>query len=417
MKRVVIANFYPIWPPIGGGQRRIFFLARELSKKFDVDIVTPNWGGLDQTTTFSPQLREIRVGVETQFQTLASQISTKSKMVLDVAYTMYWEECRLYNQVLTKLIASADVAATAHPYSIYPLLHCRGDREIPIIFDSQNVELKQKSSVLEPDSELLEVVRGVETAALKSSDHVIACSRNDALDFEKDYGIDASGVTIIENGVDALGVPVVPEDVLDDMRKKLGLTSRLVAVFGGSFHHPNLRAAERILNIAKQVPEIQFVLMGGVCNHTPVKKNTLQNVLAVGEVDDSTKWMLFRLADIGLNPMELGSGTNIKMFEYAAAGLVALSSPFGARGIELEPEHEFMVCKIEDMASKLAKLTVNDRPVLEAIGGAARRKITEIADWTAIGKRYIECFETVVAKFQAKRGSNHIDKKNDSESA
>lgn len=409
MKRAVIANFYPIWPPIGGGQRRIFFLARELSKSFDVDIITPDWGGVSKTTTFSPHLREIRVGVEAQFHRRASEVLASSKVLSDVAYVMHWDECVLYNEVLTKVLVSADVAATAHPYSIYPLLRGRGERDMPIIFDSQNVELKQKSSVLEPDSKLLEVVRGVETAALKSSDHVIACSRNDALDFEKEYGIDASTVTIIENGVDALGVPVVPEPVLDDMREKLGLTSRLVAVFAGSYHHPNFQAAERILDIAERVPGIQFVLMGGVCNHEAVKKNVLRNVLALGEVDESTKWMLFRLADIGLNPMELGSGTNIKMFEYAAAGLVVLSSPFGARGIELEPVREFMVCEIEDMASRLKSLTVNDRADLQAIGDAARRKVTEVADWSAIGKRYVDCFETVLTEFHAKQALKALE--------
>ena len=50
-------------------------------------------------------------------------------------------------------------------------------------------------------------------------------------------------------------------------------------------------------------------------------------------MDENTKWLLFNIGDFGLNPMEQGSGSNIKIFEYAAAGLVIVSTPFGVRGV------------------------------------------------------------------------------------
>lgn len=397
MKRIVIANFYSTWPAVGGGQRRIFYLARELSKQFDVELIVPDRNGRNETVVFGPNLREIRVAVEGRFRELEIKLDAEVQMAADVAYALHWDECALYNEVLAKRLAVSDACVTAHPYSIYALLQARGDTGIPIVFDSQNVELQQKSSVLERFPHLLEAVRDVEETALLKSQHAIACTPNDATTFAKEYGVDADQITIIENGVDALGVPHVPEDALTQIRTRLGLKDQLTAVFGGSFHHPNFSAADRILDFAKQIPDMQFIVLGGVCNYGPLRDTTLENVIRLGEVDETTKWMAFRVADIGLNPMDLGSGSNIKMFEYAAAELAVVSSPFGARGLGLKEESEFIVCALDEMRETLSALTIEDRARLADIGVAARQSVTRTADWSVIGKRYSACFSALTS--------------------
>lgn len=397
MKRIAIVNFYPTWPVEGGGQRRIFFLARELSKQFEVELIVPDRGGRNDTVTFGPNLREIRVAVEERFRDLEFKLNAEVQMASDVAYALYWSECAVYNEVLANRLAISDACVTAHPYSIYALLQARGDASIPIVFDSQNVELQQKASVLERFPHLLKVVRDVEETALLKSQHVIACTPNDANAFADEYGLDAGQITIIENGVDALGVPHVPENALTQLRARLGLKDKLSAVFGGSSHHPNFSAVERILDFAKHIPEMQFIVLGGVCNYGPLKDSTLSNIVRLGEVDETTKWMVFRVADIGLNPMDRGSGSNIKMFEYAAAGLAVVSSPFGARGVALKKESEFIVCTLDEMREMLGGLTVQDRARLSEMGAAARQRITKIADWSVIGTRYRACFSTLTS--------------------
>ena len=388
MKKVVIANFYPVWPPVGGGQRRIFYLARELSKEFDVEIVAPERSGTTKTIEFSRSFRECRVAVEAKFRNCEVKLDEEVRMAADLAYARHWEQCVQYQEVLATRLASADVAITAHPYSIAAIRAALGNRDIPVIFDSQNVEARQKLSVLKDFPAHIEVIRSIERMALEQSDLTLACSEADALAFGEDYGIDPSAVVIIENGVDAIGVPHVPGEVLAQIRARLGLEGRLSAVFGGSYHHPNFRAAERILEVAQQVPDMAFVILGSVCNHPMLQNPTNENVRCLGEVDESVKWLAFRTADIGLNPMELGSGTNIKMFEYAAAGLPAMSTGFGVRGIPLEAEIEYLPVEIEAMPRVLGSLTINDRERLAGIGKRACRKVTDLADWTAIGRRY-----------------------------
>lgn len=395
MKKIVIANFYNIWPANGGGQRRIFFLARELSKEFDVEIVVPAWEAMTNTVQFTSSFRLIRVAVEQRFTALARDLGKEAGMTADLAYTKYWSECQTYQDVLTKAVRRADVVVTAHPYSIYAILNARNRPDMPIVFDSQNVEVRQKASVLQEFPHYLEEIRRIERTALEASDRTLACSSLDAAGFAEEYGVDAARITIIENGVDAIGVPFVPPEKTSEMRSSLGISSRLMAVFGGSFHAPNIHAAESIIALAKKIPQMVFVFLGGVCNHSVLKSQRLKNVICLGEVDESTKWLVFNIADIGLNPMELGSGTNIKMFEYAAAGLAVLSTPFGARGIPLQPGQDFIVAEIGEMEAELGRLTVGDRERLEAMGQLARQKVKDVADWSTIGRRYSECFQSL----------------------
>lgn len=396
LKRVVIANFYPVWPPMGGGQRRIFFLARELSKVFDVELMVVDRMGVNKTTKFTQTFRETRVAVEARFRNFEHALEKRVKFSADIAYAMHWSECILYNELLAERAEAADVLITAHPYSMYALQKARLHRDVPIVFDSQNVELHQKAPLLGDNEDMLNALRQIEATALTASERVIACSREDAVSFGEEYGVDSSNIAIIENGVDALGVPHVPEDIRNCILDSLGFRDKLVSVFGGSLHFPNLKAVDRILDFARVAPDMVFLILGSVCNCDRLRAAVPSNVITLGEVDESVKWVAFAISDIGLNPMELGSGTNIKMFEYGAAGLAPVSSLFGARGIDLKPEENVILCDLDEMGSTLAGMSVADRRMLSRMGESAKDAITATADWSVIGQRYISLLKEII---------------------
>lgn len=389
MKRVVIANFYPIWPPLGGGQRRIFFLARELAKDFDVEIVVPERGGISQLTEFSSSFRQCCVAVEDQFRKSESDINQDVKMASDLAYATYWHQCIEYQSVLARRVANADVVISAHPYSIKAIRSALAGRDIPVIFDSQNVEFRQKFSILKDFPKYLETIRDIEKLALETSAMTIACSELDARGFEDEYGFNVDQVVIIENGVDTLGVQTISNDIIAQIRSRLNISDQVVSLFGGSMHAPNLLAVERILEFARDVPHMMFLILGSVCDHPPLKAaRAFGNVRCLGGVTESVKWIAFQIADIALNPMELGSGTNIKMFEYAAAGRATVSTAFGARGIPLVDGTDYLAAEIDAFPTVLGRLSHEDRPKLAEIGRHARDKVAAVADWSVIGKRY-----------------------------
>jgi len=58
-------------------------------------------------------------------------------------------------------------------------------------------------------------------------------------------------------------------------------------------------------------------------------------------------------ADVALNPMASGSGTNLKMLEYCAAGLPVISTPHGARGLSLRHREHLHVAELSEFVEAI----------------------------------------------------------------
>src|SRR5690606_19481139 len=92
-------------------------------------------------------------------------------------------------------------------------------------------------------------------------------------------------------------------------------------------------------------------------------------------------------ADIGLNPMVSGSGTNLKMLEYAAAGLPIVSTYFGGRGGILQEGTHYVGTEIDDFAAAVCQLASElEQPERQAMVAQARARAAEAGDWRAIAR-------------------------------
>jgi glycosyltransferase involved in cell wall biosynthesis len=405
-RHVVIANFCAVWPPVNGGQRRVFFLARELSRTFEVEIVTLDRSGSSRTLQLGPNLKEICVAADAGFRNLEVRLHYKVSMSSDLAYTLHWQHCHAYQDVLDRCLADSDIVISSHPYSFYAIQAALQGRKIPIIYDAHNCELEEKEGVLADFPDGLQAIRDVEAAALRGSALTIACAATDAESFSRHYGVKSKDIKIVENGVDAIGVPLLEDKYVAEIRGWLGVKDRLMTVFGGSYYHPNFRAADAILELCRQLPQVTFVMLGGVCQYEPVKSAGSPNLIRLGQVDEDLKWLIYNLSDMGLNPMMEGSGTAVKMFEYAAASLTILSTPWGARGIPLADGGEQIVSDIAGWAPVLEGYAAMPRLERKKIGNKSRETIEKTSDWSVLGKRYREYIGKILAdtKKPAKRG-------------
>jgi glycosyltransferase involved in cell wall biosynthesis len=115
-------------------------------------------------------------------------------------------------------------------------------------------------------------------------------------------------------------------------RERLGARpdERLLLFVGGAADH-NLvavRMLERML-VPRLRPGTRLVVAGKASRALRLREPA---VTALGYVPDMGE--LLAAADVALNPVTYGSGSNIKVAEYLAAGLSVVSSPVGARGFE-----------------------------------------------------------------------------------
>ncbi len=177
-------------------------------------------------------------------------------------------------------------------------------------------------------------------------------------------------------------------------RERLGLQGVAAALFMGSGHKPNVDAVRAILRFAPDCADFRFLIMGSACG--PFVGQLLPpNVGMMGEVDEDTKDATLAVVDCALNPMSSGSGTNVKMLDYFAAGVPVISTGHGARGLAVSDGVHLCLSEIDGFPAALRRFR-------EDAGGAAqsgrvaaaRRLVQERYDWCVIAERYRHAIET-----------------------
>jgi glycosyltransferase involved in cell wall biosynthesis len=187
---------------------------------------------------------------------------------------------------------------------------------------------------------------------------------------------------VVANGVDASSIRFTPPTERRKLRERLRIPQPL-ALFVGSWHEPNLLAARQILQLARRLPNVRFGIAGGVGIPLATVERP-SNVELFGNVSEELKDALLGVAEVALNPMLSGSGTNMKMLDYMAAGIPVISTEVGARGLGLELGLDVRVAQVSGFGEAV-------RAVLDEVGETAdpraratRRKIQERFDWKAI---------------------------------
>jgi glycosyltransferase involved in cell wall biosynthesis len=113
------------------------------------------------------------------------------------------------------------------------------------------------------------------------------------------------------------------------------------------------------------------------------------NFSFIGEVDDHTKDVFLGIVDVALNPVLTGSGTNIKMLDYFAAGVPVLSTPFGVRGLGLEHQKHCWIAELDEFTEAIRMLQQEDMVSKQARVDTARQYVEEKFDWRAIANNLL----------------------------
>jgi hypothetical protein len=92
--------------------------------------------------------------------------------------------------------------------------------------------------------------------------------------------------------------------------------------------------------------------------------------------------------------MTTGSGTNLKMLDYAAAGLLIVSTPFGGRGGLLQADTHFMATEIDDMPTLLNQLAQDEKRDYQQVLDAARDCVVKTADWQILAQHYQQVLQS-----------------------
>ena len=260
-----------------------------------------------------------------------------------------------YLERIKQLVESSEIIIFEGPWQ-YPLIKNLLNSKL-IVYDAHNVEYS-----LREGNKYQGDCKKIEGDLLSRSDIVYSVTKKDIEIFKQVYKISADKIYF------------APHEINLSKIEWLGGTSNHI-VFIGSIYSPNNIAVNQIVELAHQYPQFIFDIIGSA---KPSKGSKLKNIIYHGVVENNRKDEIMGRSFLALNPVEEGSGRNLKMIDYLAHGLPILSTPIGIRGFEdfnisnsiivSEPDQfGTNIVKLSEEREKIKEMSKNSRILYEEI--------------------------------------------------
>jgi glycosyltransferase involved in cell wall biosynthesis len=337
--RIVILDIQPIDPPTGGARLRLLGLYHALGGEAPAQYVgTYDWRGpRGRRQMLSPGLVEQLVPLSDQHFAAAKARSRAclGRPVVDVTFPRLARLSPEYVAAARAAVRDAEIVVFSHPW-VFPVVRAElaPERQL-VVYDAHNVEGLLRLELLGDGGEGAQIARDVakvEFELCHAANLILACSQEDRDAFVRLYGVRPDAIRIVPNGAFVRSLAPALPDEKAAIRRALRLGPGPVALFLGSDYGPNAEAAGFIAStLAPELPDVQFVVAGGVGRAMQTRGRNLRRT-GVISADEKRIWLA--AADLAVNPMFSGSGTNIKMLEFMAAGLPIVTTEVGARGLE-----------------------------------------------------------------------------------
>lgn len=360
--RVAVLDMQPIEPAVGGGRLRLLGLYHALGDDFETRYVgTYDWPGPKyRRQMLSPTLEELLVPLSPEHFAAAEERAREAggRVVIDSTFPELAHLSPDFIAAAREAVAAADVVVFSHPW-IHPLVCDQLDpaRHL-VVYDAHNAEGVLRMELLDDGGAGTAIVRDVvrvERALCERADLILACSHEDRTAFNRLYDVPFARMRVVPNGTFTSRITPATADQKAAARKSLGLGRSPVAFFIGSNYAPNAEAARFIVDVlAPALPNVEFVVAGGVGECLEGRPRP-SNVRVPGILYEEARLAWLHAADVAINPMFSGSGTNIKMLDYMAAGLRIVTTEIGARGIETS-EDVFEIVEPQAFAPRVKAL-------------------------------------------------------------
>jgi glycosyltransferase involved in cell wall biosynthesis len=360
-KKLIVLSTYPVFPKKHGGQLRIFNLYKNLDHQFDITILSFNNDSLRYEKKRG-NLTEITIPITNKHKEMEWVIEREVGIpITDVVMKQLSQYTPDFHKIANKLMEKTDIIVASHPFLYHLISKYVGDKLV--IYDSHNVEYILKKSLFPNNKTSIKLLSDLfeqEKEACQTSDLILSCSEEDTNKIIELYDVPKQKIIHTPNGVDLDNNPFVAHQTRQKKKEELGLENENLIVFIGSWHKPNIEAVEEILKMAPLLPDCKFIIVGGQClafkgrTHSP-------NVVLAGIVEENMKELIYSVADIAINPMINGSGTNLKIAEYMACGVPVISTPIGARGYGFVEGTHLILSEINNFIQSITLLLENKK--------------------------------------------------------
>ncbi|HXS83868.1 MAG TPA: hypothetical protein VN896_14215 [Methylomirabilota bacterium] len=373
-----------IFPPLFGATQRLFGLARGMATRLGVRAlcVVPNRSrGADTEQIAGVEIRRVR----SWHTSVAWWLERAGVAPLFTAESGHRRRAAAYRALLGEPgdILMCDLALTG----LFP-----GAERLLRVYHAHNVEAERWRSVAPRvwgRERWGARLAALERRAVQESDCCVACTEEDAALLRSLHG--ARDVIVAENGYDETLIAPADEEARARARAALGIPAdAYVAAFVGGDWAPNHEALAFLLEfVFPGLAGDRFVLLavGAVARRFAHRREPW----LVTRAETPDLGVLLAAADVGLNPVTSGGGSNVKLPTYLGAGLAVLSTPFGQRG------HTALAAAVTTVERGLFSDALRRRPRGWAARGAPPPSRLADYSWGAIGARLADSLATRAA--------------------
>lgn len=325
--RVLLVAPYPVLPSWHGGSIRVVAIARALAGLgHDVTVLTP-WQGRRSARLSRDEPFTLR---RMPYPFLIPAIFTDRPFPFFHLMTFH-PGLRL---AAAHLFDGFDVVQFEH-VSFARLIACVPAATV-VGYDAHNVEydyVRQECHGRRIENIVGRRIHRLEQNLVTESACVFTVSARDRERLGSLYGMRPEACVLAPNGIRDARPPSDDHAAMTARFPGIG-GFRTRAIFSGSNAEHNRRAVAFLLDhVAPAARDVGFVIHGS-CATRFSRSCSLRNVFFDADPDCRTFSDYAVTGMIGLNAVETGSGTNLKLLHYLSRGLPVLSTPFGMRGFD-----------------------------------------------------------------------------------
>ena len=393
--KILITDNQRLTPVDGGAQVRIFNQIKYLVDNFNVTYVgTTAYDNLiNRKKQITKNIKEVIIEIKKPILLFNSWLTKRVKNVhtFDVMISLYEHFNKEFKEQIKTYSKKSDVLIASHPW-FFPFIK-RYDNKI-LIYDSHNCEYLLKRNSLKKTiigKILLWVIKRIERTACKKSNLIFACSKENKKSFIQLYKVPESKIQVLPNSVDIKEIKPIPKKEKLHAKQVLGIKDKKTVLFVGTYYGPNNEGFEFILkNLVPKLKEYMFLIVGNVNLYfydLYGKNGKIPNNLKMyGKVDKKKYFNILAASDIAINPMFSGSGLNIKMLDYMAAGIPSISTKIGARGLDISPNKDVIVCDIKEFDKEIKNLNEDK---IKLMVKNSLNIIKKTYDSSIVGKQFV----------------------------
>ncbi|RQO31055.1 hypothetical protein DBR32_10135 [Taibaiella sp. KBW10] len=393
MKLLFAANRFP-YPPYRGDKLKIYNLAKRLSVKHELHLLTfledeTDLQYLEELKKIFTEIHLVKLPKKQSYwNVLKGIMSTKP---LQVAY---FESAAMHEKVKDLL--------HQHTYDAVHVQHLRMAQyfehqyQVPRILDLPDAYSLYWKRRIEATSGFKKIFNSIEFKRVKKYEQVLnrfnqtlVCSKEDKNWLEQEQHIHKVG--ILPNGVDTTTFHNIAHDYTQE---------KTILFTGNMDYAPNVDAVQYFAKeifpiLQQQFPKVKFVIAG----QRPVEAVlALQSdsIEVTGFIKDLKE--VYKTAAIVVAPLRFGAGTQNKVLEAMAMAVPVVSMNVGFQGLNIESGEGVILATDTTTFIKACSGLLADKAQRQTVGEMGKRVIQTQFDWDVVSDKLIQYFNLILRK-------------------